>query len=217
MQNEHEDQPTPEPELDASAEDSPDAPAQEKLLTQSEVGKIIAREREKAREQALKELRQTQSQPKTDKGRVLNVELQSQIDALKLQVGFEKAIRQYGLNEDQVGALQDLATVAKPEDLNEWLSGTVKRLGLSSTANSTPPTKTQPSSPTLMTPPASDRGGPAPTSDGLAQDNPLRWTQSDVDRIVGGQDSYQKGIQEVKKRFMAGLRGVTIEFPRGPR
>ena len=203
-----------------SSDPAPDEPADEpspseKLLTQAEVGRLLAAERKRVREATLKDLK---SKPKQESsGRVPTSELQGQIDAMRLELGFERAVRRYGLQDRQVETLRSLAAAAKPDDLDQWLGSTVEDLGLKSPPNGEPARPAAQPSPSPTHPPASDRGGAAPTSDGLAADSPLRWSQSDVQRIIDGEDSFEAGVQKVRKMFMAGLRNVSVEFPRGPK
>lgn len=222
-----------EPEV--AAPDSPPAEG-ERVFTQAEVGKMLAAERKRLREAALKDAQQQKQAPKQEPDaqesrRVPTAELQRQLDMLmasqqklELELAFSRTVRKYQLSEEQVGTLQAMALAIKPGDLGEWLEDTVSALGLgkpqpgnANGATTKPAQTTEPTARAQREPPASDRGGPSRTSDGMLGDNPLRWTEQDVRRVIDGEKSYMEGVQKVREQFMRGLRGVSIEFPRGPK
>lgn len=178
-------------------EQSPVAPEEtpadhHQAISQSELGKLLASERKKARDQALREVKK-KGQPDQLQ------ELQNQMFELKTELSFEKAMRKHSLNEDQSTVLKQMANSVKPDDIDSWISDTIGKLGLT-TPPTAPPDVSKPAGPSV-----SDRGSPSRESNGLAYSNVLTSTRDDIRRI---QAENKGNVKAVRDKFFEGLKNM---------
>lgn len=209
---------------------------QERLFTQVELGRLISAARKEAREAALKERPEQQRSASAPQAPVQDAQGQSSqqpsasdamnaIENLRLENRFKDAVADLGLSRKLRNFLQAQCLLARPPNVDEWLADAMDALPVAQPRDAAPltptpaPTGTTVSSPTQQStaptgPPASDRGGVAPPSDGERFSNPLRWSEQDVARVLGEKEGAVAGARHLRDVFMAGLRGVTIEMPR---
>lgn len=207
--------PSEQPEHEQPTTTAPDTPPAEqpKLFTQEEVGRLLAQERKRARDAALKEQipdvtteKPAAEAPKAEHKKTLR----SEFESMKRGIAFRDAIADYNLPREQRDWLLSVCEQVKPEDVGAWIKQSVGMLKGSQPASDAP---AQAATKSSTARPASDRGAPSPRSEGEVIDNPLLWTESDVERVIDGAKSYDDGVRAVKEKFMRSLRGVQLLMP----
>jgi hypothetical protein len=201
------------------------------MFTQTELGALLAAERKRVRDQVLREVTSAQAEaappaaPSTPSTPTAPAQPSTTADTRVLD--FRDAIADFGLPRDRRRAIERFYLQSGSADPDGWLGDNAEVFGLvrqqpaqagsvhAPSPGTMPPTTPAPPAPAApAAPPASDRGGPASQPDAMRFDNPLRWQQSDVERMLAEKESYAAGVRYVRDRFKQGLKGTTIEFSR---
>jgi len=193
----------------------------------------LERERGKIRKELRKELRApTPEQPdetqatETPPEQPKSTSRRSKVGELEQRLEFRDAVAEYGFSRDQRKLFESLYIAANGDDPDEWLSDFVRTAGLGKNKQgaqaSPPPTaqtvapQTAPApAPAPTGPPASDRGGVTAANNTFAVDDPERWTEDHVTRMIAeARESKEDPGRYIRNKFLAGLRGKTIVFSR---